>query len=65
MKFVAKCSASLTLSYQVHVKNCNPISLRSTKTLQIASTYSPHLSLHAETLEHVIYICDIPSYLKL
>ena len=27
MKFVAKCSAYVSLSYQVHVKVCNPIPL--------------------------------------
>ena len=27
MSFVATCSASVTLSYQVHVKVCNPIPL--------------------------------------
>ena len=27
MKLVAKCSESVTLSYQVHVKVCNPIPL--------------------------------------
>ena len=30
MNIVAKCSASVILSYQVHVKVCNPISLRIT-----------------------------------
>ena len=28
MKLVAKCSAFVCLSYQVHVKVCNPIPLR-------------------------------------
>ena len=28
MKRVAKCSASVSLSYQVHVKVCNPIPLK-------------------------------------
>ena len=28
MKLVAKCSASVSLSYQVHVNVCNPIPLR-------------------------------------
>ena len=28
MKLVAKCSASVSLSDQVHVKVCNPISLK-------------------------------------
>ena len=27
MKLVAKCSTSVCLSYQAHVKDCNPISL--------------------------------------
>ena len=27
MKLVAKCSASVSLSYQVHVNICNPIPL--------------------------------------
>ena len=27
MKFVAKCLAFLSLSYQVHIKVCNPIPL--------------------------------------
>ena len=27
MNLVAKCSASVCLSYQVHVKDCNPIPL--------------------------------------
>ena len=27
MKLIAKCSAFVSLSYQVHVKVCNPISL--------------------------------------
>ena len=27
MKLVAKCSASVSLSYQVHVNVCNPIPL--------------------------------------
>ena len=30
MKLVAKCSASVSLSYQVHVKVCNPIPLNFT-----------------------------------
>ena len=30
MKLVAKCSAFVSLSYPVHVKVCDPISLRST-----------------------------------
>ena len=28
MKLVAKCSASVSLYYHVHVKVCNPIPLR-------------------------------------
>ena len=28
MKLVAKCSASVRVSYQLHVKVCNPIPLR-------------------------------------
>ena len=31
MKLVAKCSASISLSYQVHVKDCNPIPLNQLK----------------------------------
>ena len=32
MTLGAKCSASVSLSYQVHVKNCNPIPLTSCLT---------------------------------
>ena len=28
MKLVAKCSASISLSYQVHIEVCNPIPLK-------------------------------------
>ena len=36
MKLVAKCSASVSLSYQVHVKACNPILLN---TLQLLGEF--------------------------
>ena len=53
MKIVATCSASVSPSYQVHVKVCNPISLIKSRILAVAMI-SAHI-FHSFSLKSVLY----------
>ena len=55
MKLVAKCSAFVSLSYQVHPKVCNPISLKCC----VAEPLTPTSKQWTRSRRHGIIVLDV------